>query len=123
TVRVCVESAEPLPEDIVSFTTTTTNLSGTPITEIALGQPFNVVVCVQDIRLIMPLGVFSAYCTVNYSKDVVSVQNITVNDTNYGIAQCETVPIPPTGSVEIGGVATDCAQTGPTKLLLATVRC
>jgi hypothetical protein len=82
TVRVGSNTAA---DDIIDLPLRVTDLSGAPISQIAVGQQFQLRGYVRDLRTTgSRLGIFAAYKDVLYSAAVVSPVPSTTNDPNLG---------------------------------------
>jgi large repetitive protein len=80
----------PDSDDIVSFELVVTNLSGTPVTELTVGDSFQLRAFVKDLRTTSPnsqretRGVFAAYQDVLFNQNLVSPVLSSTNDPNLG---------------------------------------
>lgn len=72
-------------DDIVKLPLRVTNLSGTPITQVAVGQQFQLRGYVQDLRTTGDLGVFAAYQDIIYSSTLASPVRSTTNPLGFEI--------------------------------------
>jgi large repetitive protein len=83
-------SNSPDSDDIISYQLVPTNLSGVPITEITVGQSFQLRAFVQDVRSASPTagrdtrGVFSAYADVLFPRNIVAPVVSSTNVPNLG---------------------------------------
>ncbi len=118
-------------DDIIDLPLRVTDLSGTPITQIAVGQQFQLRGYVKDLRTTgTRLGIFAAYEDVLFSSTLVSPVASTTNDPNLGFQvtfgpnyqRVREGDILTRGVLnEIGAVATSDNPTGTAEQLLFTV--
>ncbi len=118
-------------DDIIDLPLRITDLNGTPITQVAVGQQFQLRGYVKDLRTAgSRLGIFAAYEDVLYSSALVSPVASTTNDPNLGFQvsfgpmyqRVREGDILTRGLInEIGAVATSDSPTGNTEQLLFTV--
>lgn len=128
TVKVGNNTAD---DDIVSLPLEITDLSGTPITQVSVGQQFQLRGYVQDIRTTgSQLGIYAAYQDVIYSSAFVSPVASTTNPLGFQATFAPNYQNAIEGDVltrglinEIGAVATSNSPDGygTTKQLLFTV--
>src|SRR5205823_2084738 len=71
-VNAIINVLNPTPPS-VSITLGTTDLNGTPISTIAVGQDFKVTATVNDLRVSNPQGVFAAYVDATYDAALSSI--------------------------------------------------
>lgn len=117
-------------DDIVKLPLQVTNLNGTPITQVAVGQQFQLRGYVQDLRTVADAGVFAAYQDVIYSSTLASPVRSTTNPLGFEITfgpkyqrVLEGDILTPGLFNELGAVATtnDDADYGNDNHLLFTI--
>ncbi|MCC7336922.1 MAG: tandem-95 repeat protein [Pirellulaceae bacterium] len=118
-------------DDIVSLPLRVTDLSGAPITQVSVGQQFQLRGYVQDLRTTgSDLGVFAAYQDVIYSSALTSPVSSTTNPLGFQVTFGPNYQRVLEGDVltrglfnEIGAVATSDTPTnyGTTEQLLFTI--
>lgn len=117
-------------DDIVKLPLQVTNLNGTPITQVAVGQQFQLRGYVQDLRSVADAGVFAAYQDVIYSSTLASPVRSATNPLGFEITfgpkyqrVLEGDILTPGLFNELGAVATsnDDADYGNTNHLLFTI--
>ena len=118
-------------DDIVTLPLSVTDLNGAPITQISVGQQFQLRGYVQDLRTTgADLGIFAAYQDVIYSSTLASPVTSTTNPLGFQVTFGPSYQRVLEGDVltrglinEIGAVATtdSAADYGTTKHLLFTI--
>ena len=102
----------------VQFRLAVTNLVGSPIASIPVGQDFLLSVFVQDVRA-TPHGVFSAYCDILYTAGVISANGPITYGATYPNGHDGDASQP--GTVNEAGAVASLNETGGGEFLLFTV--
>lgn len=106
-------------ENLVGFRVETTDLIGTPISSVTVGNDFLVKVYVEDLRA-TPSGVFSAYLDLIYPETLLSVAGSLLYGEDYPNAQSGDTSEP--GLIDEAGGFAGFSELGGGEFLLLTIR-